>query len=437
MYSGLNFDQAPVASIPFRFFVTAPIFLILAGLLLAMGGAQTIDQVYTTQSIAWVHSLTLGWLWMVMAGSLYQMIPVVVGRKIPFAFLAAWIHASSVVSIIVFMVAMYLQSTVLMHMAGTFLLICIGLFFVQMSMAVHGFYSPLPTVWGMQFSVASLGAALGLGVFLVLALSGVFAFPYNRLALRGLHMELALVGWVGSLMIGLGLHVLPMFYLSPAIPKKKGQALVLAWMLGPIICLIAILFQLPQWLQNIGYLMTSVVSIVWAIGLWHSLGKARRKVVDTTLMYFKTGFVCLIAASTLLWVNLLSHGIFWTWIIYLYIAFAFSITTGMLYKIIPFLIWLHHFSSQVGKMPVPSTKQIGPDAPARRQWNVFVATLLVGLLALVFGEFVRYFSWNDLRVAISILWRLFGVLMCVTGALLLKQLIVMLGFPKKHIPKKV
>jgi len=41
-------------------------------------------------------------------------------------------------------------------------------------------------------------------------------------------------------------------------------------------------------------------------------------------------------------------------------GFAATITNGMLYKIVPFLIWFHRFSTLVGKVKVPLLKDILP-----------------------------------------------------------------------------
>ena len=42
--SGLSFDQAPPISVPFRFFLTAPLFLLAAAVLFAWQGPEALQR---------------------------------------------------------------------------------------------------------------------------------------------------------------------------------------------------------------------------------------------------------------------------------------------------------------------------------------------------------------------------------------------------------
>ena len=91
-------------------------------------------------------------------------------------------------------------------------------------------------------------------------------------------------------------------------------------------------------------------------------------------------------------------------------GFAMSITIGMMYKIVPFLIWFHRFSSLVGKVKVPLLKDILPDSLARRQGKTFVLTGLVVLAGIGSGQ-----DW---------VFRAGGVLMVVTSVFLFLNLTI-------------
>ena len=74
-------------------------------------------------------------------------------------------------------------------------------------------------------------------------------------------------------------------------------------------------------------------------------------------------------------------------LVVLFIAgFVLSVIQGMLYKIVPFLVWLHLQNQQLNILTVvnvvktPNMKQIIPDRQARRQfWLYFIALgLLIG-----------------------------------------------------------
>ncbi len=79
---GLSLDQAPPASVPFRFFLTAPIFAIIIGALIIFNDASLIMNRYSDISIAIVHLFTLGILSMIIMGAMQQMMPVLAGAVI-------------------------------------------------------------------------------------------------------------------------------------------------------------------------------------------------------------------------------------------------------------------------------------------------------------------------------------------------------------------
>jgi hypothetical protein len=64
------------------------------------------------------------------------------------------------------------------------------------------------------------------------------------------------------------------------------------------------------------------------------------------------------------------------------LGFALSVIHGMLYKIVPFLVWFHLFRGGVTK-GVPNMKQIIPEIWMWRHWYLHIATLLLTLLASV------------------------------------------------------
>ena len=58
---GLSLDQAPPISIPFRFFLSAPIFGVLLGFVFLFSPYLDITNQYTPIAIASVHLFTLGY----------------------------------------------------------------------------------------------------------------------------------------------------------------------------------------------------------------------------------------------------------------------------------------------------------------------------------------------------------------------------------------
>src|SRR5512143_1102821 len=92
--AGLSFEQAPAFSLPLRFFLTAPLFLLAAAGLLLLA-PEALASRWTSQALALTHALTLGFLAMSMLGALMQMLPVVAGASLPAPRLVSWFsHAA-------------------------------------------------------------------------------------------------------------------------------------------------------------------------------------------------------------------------------------------------------------------------------------------------------------------------------------------------------
>ncbi|HCN88160.1 MAG TPA: hypothetical protein DIT28_03155, partial [Oxalobacteraceae bacterium] len=80
--AGLDFKQAPPISVPFRFFLTAPLFALLAAALMLWHGDDLFASRWSPATLAVVHLLTLGCMTMVMAGAMTQMLPVLAGAPV-------------------------------------------------------------------------------------------------------------------------------------------------------------------------------------------------------------------------------------------------------------------------------------------------------------------------------------------------------------------
>ena len=77
--AGLSFEQAPPFSVPLRFFLTAPGFLVLAAMLMLWEGPPLFASRWLPATLALTHLLVLGFMAQVMLGALLQILPVAVG----------------------------------------------------------------------------------------------------------------------------------------------------------------------------------------------------------------------------------------------------------------------------------------------------------------------------------------------------------------------
>ena len=82
MGPGLSYDDTPPFSAPVRFFLTAPLFGVVAGLTLLFGGEILVSR-WTPGALAITHLFAAGFMLQVMLGALLQVMPVVAGASMP------------------------------------------------------------------------------------------------------------------------------------------------------------------------------------------------------------------------------------------------------------------------------------------------------------------------------------------------------------------
>src|SRR5690606_38013053 len=79
MQRALSFTRSPPLSVPLRFFLNAPLFALLAAVLLLWAGPEALQSRWTPYTLALTHLLTLGVLGSAMAGAMMQILPVATG----------------------------------------------------------------------------------------------------------------------------------------------------------------------------------------------------------------------------------------------------------------------------------------------------------------------------------------------------------------------
>src|SRR3989338_6834100 len=82
MQPALSFEQAPPISVPYRFFLTAPLFGAVAGMVLAVLGPDTFHSGWSPGALEMTHLIVVDFMLQAMCGSLLQFVAVVAGANI-------------------------------------------------------------------------------------------------------------------------------------------------------------------------------------------------------------------------------------------------------------------------------------------------------------------------------------------------------------------
>ncbi len=415
--SSLSLEQAPPISVPFRFFITAPIFGLLAALLLLVYGPDILISRWAPATLALTHLITLGFLGMIMCGAMMQMLPVLAGSPVPRVKpVATAVHGLLTIGTLALVAGFLSGITGLFHLALSTLGLGFLIFIVAISVALIRIRTPNATIHGMRLAIASLATTVVLGLTVGAGFSGMTSLS-QLIPLTDIHLGWGILGWIGILVIGVAYQVVPMFQLTPEYPQRLTGPL--SWVLFATLVIWAPLYlawgsgQLPKWVPDTWILLPTIGYTLFAgTTLWLQ-HKRRRRVSDITLLFWRTGMI-LIAACLLLWLTSLTPAaknqpaiplLLGIWLLF---GIATSVTNGMLYKIVPFLAWFHLQNRQValmsmGKVKVPNMKELMPDRLAQRQLYAHLATLLLLTLAPFWPNPFSYLAGLGLGVSCTLL----------------------------------
>lgn len=342
---GLSLNTIPPILIPFRFFLTAPIFGMLAAILLLFHGSDILNSRWHESTLAFTHLLTLGFMLMLMLGALYQFIPVMLGQLIPWGDrLSAIIHASMCIGVLSLALGFLLHENLIFFLAFTFLAIALSFFSLSLLPLLLSQIKKQLIVFLLRILFVVLVVTISLGLYMLLAYvypeSGIMYWNYTNT-----HALWGLVGWVVLLIMAVSSQVIPMFFVTPefSIRILKILSLLIITMISSLSLLANNLFLLT----TLSKLVLSCTLIFFAFYVLSLIRQRRRKLSDVTLKFFYISLWSLILVIVFWWATKLldkpdyqiqfdlSIGIL---LIY---GLACSAIIGMLQKIVPFLIYLH------------------------------------------------------------------------------------------------
>ncbi len=392
MQALLSFENAPPFAAPLRFFLTAPLFAVLAGLLLAWNGPQLMASRWMPGALAATHLVTVGFMLQSMLGALIQILPVVAGANLRHPLRVARIVHIGLSGGGGLLAAGFLAATPwLLSTAALLLGVTLLYFLVVCAQALAGVPSTSPTIRGLKLALVGLASVVGLGMLLAFALAYGWSLPLAALA--DLHAGWGLGGWAGVLLVAMAYVVVPMFQLTPGYPARPSWwfpvtmlVLLLLWsggVLGNV-----------EWLVQLGRGLAALAGIAFCVLTLRLQGKRRRARADATYRYWQLGLTTSVAALLMLLVSVLwpaaSELDGWTMGFgILIIAGGFlSFITGMLYKISAFLTWLHLQNFGQAKIPAPAMNKILSDTDCQRQMVAHAVALALLLAAVIVPDWL-------------------------------------------------
>jgi hypothetical protein len=238
-YTALSLSQTPPLAVPLRYFLSAPLYLIAAGLILVSNGPELFASRWSPAMLALTHLITLGFLGSCMLGAIQQLLPVLLGVPVagagPVSLLLYLLWSLGTAALVLGMglgwAAGLQGGAMLLGLAAAGIALVGG-------RALWRTTSRHATVPAMALALLALLVAFSIALYLLWRFGWQLplAHPLTRL-----HIGWGAVGWVGLLIIGVAYQVVPMFQITPEYPRWLRRALV------PALAALLLLWSLLPW----------------------------------------------------------------------------------------------------------------------------------------------------------------------------------------------
>lgn len=382
---------SPPLVLPGEHFAAGVLVLVLGAVGLVWVAPDLASGRYLTPgAVAVTHLFTLGWITLSIFGALYQFLPVALGESIRSVRLAHGGFALFVAGLPLFAYGLVsgMSGATIWGSAlfGTAVLLFCGNLAATLA---RGRRRDL-TWWSLTAAVAYLFLTAVLGV----ALAGNVRWGYlgvSRWTALGVHMHLALAGWVLMVVIGVAHRLLPMFLLSHGARETWGRAAAVLVSMG-VACLVLLHHAPPiasQWLPAALIAGGLGAFLVQAASFFRHRVKPR---LDAGLRLAAGGLVVL-AAGLVLGASSMVAG--WnpgTLVAAYGLALILGLSlfvAGHYYKIVPFLIWYHRYGPLVGRGAVPKVGELY----SARAAGVAAVLMVAGVAGLVLAVLAGSGEW--------------------------------------------
>jgi hypothetical protein len=387
---GVDTSRQPPMTVPLRHFVVGLGFL-LAGTLLGMGHAA--DAVDGLAGLAHVHLLLVGWVCVTIMGAMTQFVPVWSGTELHSRRLANLQLVLVVVGLLAFVAGLLAVELELLPVAGAAMLAGFWTF-------VYNVGRTLATVEALD--VTERHFAMALGFFLLLTTLGVllavdFTRPLladrsvTRIGVIDAHVTVAVFGAVLTTIYG-ALYQLGTMFTQTELHGVDNYLRTIEEVghpLGVVLLAGGRLFEVVP-AARIGGLLVVVAALAVAAVLARKLLEMQ---VPRTPMHTRyavaavalAGWALLAAPAWIAEPTAIEHRFGGAGTSHLlFLGVIGFVVLGTLYHIVPFVVWVHRYSDELGFEPVPMIDDLYDDRIAA----VDGALLVAGTAGLVAWEFL-------------------------------------------------
>jgi len=374
--------DSPAPDLTFRYLKTGIAGVIAAAAVLLLW-PNALGSRWSGAALAAVHLFAIGGLAPAMVGALFQFVPVASGLA-----LAPWGRGEFAVMALLSIGAACLGGGFLAAHRGmtgvgaALAVIALALVGARLAVAVWRERAAAMIVLGLRASIFGLAGALALAAFLVFEL--VVRRQQPPVGWIDWHAMWAIAGWAGTLIASVATVIVPMFNVTDGYPPA-WQSIVrsVPWWLLVGVGTLALDMALPA---DFARLVLALMAGAFGLLTLRLLQRSRRRQSDV----FRWGWGLIGFAAALSGalgaLAAFSDDSRWTiaFGVCVLAGFAGITVTTMIYRIVPFLIWLHWQRINKARARLPLMHEIIPGKPQ----NIQMALQAGGIAVLCLAAFV-------------------------------------------------
>lgn len=381
----LSTSYSPPFKIVSKYFISAIVSFITFNFLLLINYNNMTGHHFQPIILSITHIATLGWITMVIFGAMFQLVPVVLEVKLFSELLAEvqfWLYLVGVILI-----------TYKFYNIDSNLSFILPAILLNLAMYIFTFniVASLTSIKNWNLIASFFVSALFWLVITAIAgllLARNLDHPYikiDHLQYLKLHANVAFIGWVTMVIMGVSLKLIPMFTLSHNFTTQFSKGALILINIGLLgINYIFHYKDISYWY----YVFTPIIVVgllLYLIQVYVIFKNRIRKKLDIGLKYTRVAYIFLgisiligSFSSFFYYENIKNFTLVYGFSVLL--GFFSTLIVGQMYKIVPFLVWYHKYSDKVGFQSVPMLKDLFNEKLACYQMYVMIAGIVFSIV---------------------------------------------------------
>ena len=379
--------HAPSVALPLCFILTGIAALLAGSVWLVLRPEMLATYHYNQDVIAATHLFVLGWICSVIMGAMYQLVPVALETRLHSERLARWHFALHVIGFVGMVMMFGIWNLKQVGHFGSVLAIGVGLFVYNLVRTLARIPRWNVVALGIAASLCWLTVTILAGLYLALAKCWPQINPFHPIAAMHAHAHLGGLGFFVMMIVAVSYKLVPMFALSE-VQNTRRAGWSLALLNAGLAGVFATILLSSPWKIVFAFVVLGGL-VLYGCEISAILRARQRRNLDWGLKYFLTAIALLVPVSALgvvlAWPNLpltLLTGQLEN--VYGFLAFIGVVTfalLGMLYKVVPFLVWYASYSKSIGRRKVPSLADLYSPALQAAGYGLLIPGLLLTSVA--------------------------------------------------------